>query len=334
MSEREVVIVVRSWIALQKTPVFSLRMNLLRIVDSCSPINGRIINRLRCRFYISIFFRNVPAMACCAWPPPARKCHQVIWLRKKSRSVLAPQRMTLNGTKRTNRPHRSLSPIGLRRTLRRPKTKRLGRRLRSFNHICRIVSFCQAPQRSTGQYMDWLREHMRNHIAASNKLGSAENVLSFKRPTKTAMDPAATALDLVYQAADRIKNINDCSLERQACAEALVEQAIEKLKVADARVKSAELNLRAAQGENKKLIDRVENEFNIKMQELETLMEQTSARVMAAHAQVSAAEQRTRDAETRASEAENALRRIEEALRTQIFQTRSDGARLSLATAA
>jgi len=175
---------------------------------------------------------------------------------------------------------------------------------------------------------------MRNHIADNGVVESADNVLSFRRPPDGAMEPDAAALDLVYQAADLIRRADEYALERQARAETLAKQAIEKLKIADARVNSSESGLRAAEAELKKLSDRVETEFSIKVQELERLMERANSRVAAAEAQQLAAEQRTRAAEIRANEAENALRRVEEALRIQILQKRSGGSGMRAAAAA
>jgi len=180
---------------------------------------------------------------------------------------------------------------------------------------------------------NWLREHMRDHITDNSAVNLAENVLSFRRPPYSAKNPGAAALDLVYQVAELIGNADDYAAARHARAETLAKQAIEKLKIADACVRSAESGRRAAEAKIKKFSDRVEKEFSIRVQEVEKLIERANARMAAAEAQLSAAEKRTRTAEMRANEAENALRRIEEALRTQILEKKLGNPRTA-ATAA
>jgi len=141
---------------------------------------------------------------------------------------------------------------------------------------------------------------------------SAENVLSFRRPPYSAKNPGAAALDLVYQAAELIEDANDYAVKTQTRAEALAKQAIEKLKIGDVRVRSAESGRQAAEAELKEFSDRLEK--------VEKLMDRADARMAAAEAQLSAAQERTRTAEMRANEAENALSRIEEALCNRILK--------------
>jgi hypothetical protein len=49
-------------------------------------------------------------------------------------------------------------------------------------------------------HTDWLRGHMRDHVANSSMVDSADNILNFQRPPYSAKNPGAAALDLVYQA--------------------------------------------------------------------------------------------------------------------------------------
>jgi exonuclease VII large subunit len=166
---------------------------------------------------------------------------------------------------------------------------------------------------------NWLRGHMRDHIANHSALDSAENILDFRRPPYFAKNPGAAALDLVYQAAELIGDVDNYAAERQARAEKLAQQAIEKLKIAHDRVQSAESGRRAAEAEIKEFSDRVEKVLSVRLQEVEQAMEQTASRIAATEAQLSAAEQRAITAEVRATEAETALKRIEEAIRTRIL---------------
>ena len=161
---------------------------------------------------------------------------------------------------------------------------------------------------------DWLREYMRDRIANYSAVGSAENILSLRRPQNSETSPGAAVLNLIYQAADLIRDVDDCAAERQARAETLAKQAIEKVEIAEARVRSAESGRLAAEAETK--------EFSDRLQEVEKVMEQTASRIAATEAQLSAAEQRARTAEMQADEAEDALKRIEEAIRTQILEKR------------
>ena len=169
-------------------------------------------------------------------------------------------------------------------------------------------------------HADWLQEHMRDYIANSSALESPENVLSFRCPPNSETDPGAAALNLVYQAAEHIRDVDDCPAERQDRAETLAKQAIEMLEIAEARVRSAESARLAAEAEIKEFSDRVEKELSIKLQEVEEAMEQTASRIAATEAQLSTAEQRARTADMRADEAENTLKRIEEAIRIQILE--------------
>ena len=176
-------------------------------------------------------------------------------------------------------------------------------------------------------HADWLQEHMRDHIANSSALESPGNVLSFRCPQNSETDSGAAALNLVYQAAEHIRDVDDCPAERQDRAETLAKQAIEMLEIAEARVRSAESARLAAEAEIKEFSDRVEKELSVRLQEIEEAMEQTASRIAATEAQLSTAEQRARTADMRADEAENTLKRIEEAIRIQILEKMPGNAR-------
>ena len=107
-------------------------------------------------------------------------------------------------------------------------------------------------------HVNWLREHMRDHIANYSAVDSAENILDFRRPPNSAKNPGAAALDLVYQAAELIGDVDNYAAEREARAETLAKQAIEKLKIADDRVRSAESARLAAEAEIKEFSDRLQ----------------------------------------------------------------------------
>ena len=183
-------------------------------------------------------------------------------------------------------------------------------------------------------HTNWLRGHMRDHIANHSALDSAENILSFQRSPNSKMNPGAAALDVVYQAAELIRDVDNYAAERHARAESLARQAIEKLKIAHDCVQSAESRRRSAEAEIKEFSDRVEKELSVRLQEVEEAMTQTTSRITFAEAQLSAAEQRARSAEMRANEAENALKRIEEAIRSRIIAKMPGNSSRRAATAA
>lgn len=158
---------------------------------------------------------------------------------------------------------------------------------------------------------DRLREHMRDRLAEASAVDSAEGILDSRRPPNSAKNPGEAALDLVYQAAEIIGDVENSAAEKQARAEKLAKQAIGKVRIADARVRSAESGRLAAEAKTK--------EFSDRLQEAEEAMEQMASRVAAAEAQLSTAEQQARTAELRANEAKDALNRIEEAIRTQVL---------------
>lgn len=169
---------------------------------------------------------------------------------------------------------------------------------------------------------NWLRERMREFVTNSNTTNSGDNVLNFRHQTSSAKNPGAAALDLVYQAAELIGDVENFAAEREAHAESLANQAIEKLKIAEERVRSADSARRAAEADITVFKEKVEKEFNVKLQEIESAMEQAASRIAATEAQLIAAEQQANTAELRATEAENALKRIEAAIQTQILSKR------------
>jgi hypothetical protein len=183
-------------------------------------------------------------------------------------------------------------------------------------------------------HTDWLRKHMRDHIANYSAFDSAENVLSFGRQPNSETGPGAAALNLVYQAADLIRDVDNYAAERQSRAETLAQQAIEKLKIAHDCVRSEQSGRLAAEAKIKAFSDRLENEINVRLQDVEKVMQQTTSRMAVTEAQLSIAEQRAKAAEMRANEAEDALKRIEDAIRTRILEKRLSDSNRTTARAA
>jgi len=159
--------------------------------------------------------------------------------------------------------------------------------------------------------MNWLREHVRGPApnAASNDL--RENVLDFPRGTGApARLDAPTAVDLVSQAAVAIRDIQDRAVDSENRARALAESAIEKLKLAEARIHEAEAARRAAEENFSK--------FGARLQEAERKLAGAHARNSALEAQLANTQQRLSAAEARAIHAEKAVHQIEDAIRTQL----------------
>ncbi len=90
-------------------------------------------------------------------------------------------------------------------------------------------------------------------------VGRNENVLSFGR--SSAPDCGATALNLVYQAAEIFSSIEDHARETEARAQSLCKSAVERLRGAEKRIETAE---RA----------RLDNEADCKLQEASRALKQ------------------------------------------------------------
>jgi len=161
--------------------------------------------------------------------------------------------------------------------------------------------------------MGKLRDYIQSQVSEGDR-AVAENVVNFKRPALPAKTsekkPGAVALALVNQAAERIKTLDDYATERLARAEALVEQAIEQLKISHVKVQSA---------------DQLKAECEIKIQDAEKRLEQLSSQIAAIETELSATKRRANAAEARAHEAEKALKHIEDALRARILELPTAG---------
>src|ERR1700704_3352297 len=86
--------------------------------------------------------------------------------------------------------------------------------------------------------MDWLGQHMRDFIGNPPSIDSPPNILNF--PTAPSRYDGSAALDLLSQATDMIRGIQDRAFETETRAKTLVERAVEKLRLTEARIKSAE----------------------------------------------------------------------------------------------
>ena len=136
-------------------------------------------------------------------------------------------------------------------------------------------------------------------------VGRDENVLSFP---PSAPDKGATALDLVHQAADVFRSMEEHARETEARAQSLCASALERLRVAEMRAEAAE----RAQRE---LIITAEH----KLQGACRALEQAKSRIVAQEDKLTAIEFRAQAAEAEAREAKQALALVEDAIRERLL---------------
>lgn len=139
-----------------------------------------------------------------------------------------------------------------------------------------------------------------------------ENVLSFSRPTTPGRD-GAKALDLVYQAADLFRSMEDRARDTEARAQSLCQSAAEKLRHAETRAETAER-------EQRELIISTDH----RLREASRALEQAQLRLEAQQNQLTAVEFRAQAAEAEARQAKQALALVEEAIQRRLLCTKYD----------
>ena len=142
-------------------------------------------------------------------------------------------------------------------------------------------------------------------------VGDADNILRFVRSSAPAS--GATALELVYQAADVFSSIEDHARETEARAQAMCKTAAERLKRGEKRIESAERSLRE-----------VVADAGCKLQDASRALTQAELRIAAAEDRATAAEVRAEIAEQAAREAKQALALVEEAIRRRLLCASSE----------
>ena len=148
-----------------------------------------------------------------------------------------------------------------------------------------------------------------NYMAQRSQRASVsreENVLSFARPSIPAS--GETALNLVYQAAEVFRSIEDHALETEARAQALCKTALERLKLAEKRTEAAEQARRE-----------LVTEAECKLQDASRALRQAQSRIEASEDRLTAVEFRAQAAEAEAREAKQALALVEEAIRRRLL---------------
>jgi hypothetical protein len=139
-------------------------------------------------------------------------------------------------------------------------------------------------------------------------VGIDQNVLSFAR--RSVPDSGETALNLVYEAADVFRSIEDRAQQTEARARALCKSAMDRLKLAEMRTEAAERARRE-----------VVVEAECKLQDASRALTQAQSRFEATEDRLTAAEFRAQAAETEAREAKQALALVEEAIRRRLLCT-------------
>jgi chromosome segregation ATPase len=142
-------------------------------------------------------------------------------------------------------------------------------------------------------------------------VGAYENVLSFARASVS--DSSSTALNLVYQAAEVFRRMEDHAQETEARSQALCKSAMERLKLAEMRTEASERARR-------ELI----TEAECKLQDASRALTQAQSRIEAAEDRLTAVEFRAQAAEAEAREARQALGLIEEAIRRRLLSPSPD----------
>jgi chromosome segregation ATPase len=144
----------------------------------------------------------------------------------------------------------------------------------------------------------------RRNLRAS--VGRDENVLSFAR--SSVPDSGATALNLVYQAAEVFRSMEDHARETEARAQSLCKSAMERIRFAEMRTEAAE------RAQRETIV-----EAECKLQDASRALNQAQSRIEAAQDRLTAVEFRAQAAEAEAREARQALALVEEAIRRRLL---------------
>ena len=147
-------------------------------------------------------------------------------------------------------------------------------------------------------------------MAKRNLRGSVsreQNVLNFARPS--VPDSGTAALNLVYEAAEIFRSMEDYARETEARAQSLCKSALERLKLAEMRTEAAERARR-------ELI----TEAECKLQDASRALKQAQSRVETAEDRLTAVEFRAEAAEAEVRETKQALTLVEEAIRRRLLR--------------
>jgi chromosome segregation ATPase len=157
----------------------------------------------------------------------------------------------------------------------------------------------------------WLHDHMRKRANPKTNEGSRAQGAR-QEPTHQAQPGAGgTTLDLIHQAAEAFQDIQARMAETEARAQAMLEEAAEKLQRALERLQASEAELRKA--------DQDLDQANVRIREADEALEQAQSRAAKAESELCAMEIRLKATEQREHEMREAFDRVERAIRTTLF---------------
>jgi hypothetical protein len=134
-----------------------------------------------------------------------------------------------------------------------------------------------------------------------------ENIFAFSRAAPVP-ERAASALDLVYQAAEVFREMAERARETEARAQSLCRAAAEK-------VRTSEMRAEAAEQAHRELLVSADH----KLQDASRALEQARAHISAQEDRLTASEFKTQAAEAEARETKKALALVEEAIRKRLL---------------
>ena len=170
-----------------------------------------------------------------------------------------------------------------------------------FNHSL-TITLHDAARVCAGSSSDMAQHSPRKSVWRNDKL--------LGTPPAPAPDKGAAALDLVYQAAEVFRSMEEQAREAEARAQSLCTNALERLRRAEMRAEAAE---------------RAQREFAIsaerKLQEACNALEQAQSCIETQKDRLTAVELRAEVAEAEARQAMEALALVEEAIRSRLLST-------------
>jgi chromosome segregation ATPase len=160
--------------------------------------------------------------------------------------------------------------------------------------------------------MEWIRNRMQTADCASGEVSEKAVRLPVSRGSMA--EHKQRALSLITDAAHVISDIEEGATALQARCEALLVNAIEKLKATEERINFLE-------NERNTVTTRI-RETELKVEEMQSALDEADAQMKAAGKRLWQAEQHARASAARAKEAEKAFVQIEEAIRSQLIGER------------
>ncbi len=142
--------------------------------------------------------------------------------------------------------------------------------------------------------------------------GSEDNLPSFARSLPN--DHGRTVLNLVVQAAELFRGMEEQVRETEARAQSVCKSATERAQLAEKRLEVAEKARRE-----------VLNEAERKLQDASIALTDAKARIVAAEDKVTALEFRAQSAEAQLHEAKRSLLLVEEAIRERLLSEKPSG---------